>query len=124
MILPVVALMAISIKPEVEAVPYRQPQLASAHGLTAMAFGGGKSIYAAVSRDQGRTFGAPVKVRASKEAYDGFVQSGGSFEELLVAAVARSAPDLAQLPTPSASSSGCSSCRHLSTAAGGAWLVA
>ncbi len=62
MMLPVLALLAISIKPEVETVPFRQPQLAAAHGLVAMAFGGGKSIYVSVSKDQGRTFAAPVKV--------------------------------------------------------------
>ncbi len=62
MMLPVVALMAISIKSEVETVPYRQPQLAAAHGLVAMTFGSGKSLYTAVSKDHGRSFGAPVKV--------------------------------------------------------------
>jgi hypothetical protein len=35
----------------------------------------------------GAEFGAPMQVRASKEAYDAFIESGGSFEELLVAIV-------------------------------------
>jgi hypothetical protein len=35
----------------------------------------------------GAEFGAPVTVRASKEAYDAFQESDGSFEELLVAVV-------------------------------------
>ena len=35
----------------------------------------------------GAEFGAPMQVRASKEAYDAFIQSDGSFEELLVAIV-------------------------------------
>lgn len=35
----------------------------------------------------GAEFGAPVTVRASREAYDAFVASNGSFEELLVAIV-------------------------------------
>jgi hypothetical protein len=44
------------------AVPYRQPQLAAAHGQVAMTFGAGKTIYFASSSDQGKTFGSPVKV--------------------------------------------------------------
>jgi hypothetical protein len=35
----------------------------------------------------GAEFGAPIQVRASKEAYDAFKESDGSFEELLVAVV-------------------------------------
>jgi hypothetical protein len=35
----------------------------------------------------GADFGAPAEVRASQEAYEAFVNSGGSFEELLVAVV-------------------------------------
>jgi len=35
----------------------------------------------------GAAFGAPLEVRASKEAYDTFVSSGGSFEELMVGIV-------------------------------------
>lgn len=63
MALTLIALLAISIKPDGGGnVPYRQPQLAAAHGLAAMAFGGGKSIYVSVSSDHGRTFAAPVKV--------------------------------------------------------------
>jgi hypothetical protein len=35
----------------------------------------------------GAEFGSPLSVRAPKEAYDAFIESGGSFEELLVAIV-------------------------------------
>ena len=35
----------------------------------------------------GADFGSPVEVRASRAAYDAFVESGGKFEELLVAIV-------------------------------------
>jgi hypothetical protein len=35
----------------------------------------------------GADFGAPVEVRASKDAYEAFRDSGGSMEELLVAIV-------------------------------------
>lgn len=35
----------------------------------------------------GADFGSPIKVRAPKEAFDAFTESGGSFEELLVAIV-------------------------------------
>jgi hypothetical protein len=35
----------------------------------------------------GAEFGAPVKVRAAEEAFVAFSDSGGSFEELLVAIV-------------------------------------
>ncbi len=61
MLLSAVLLMAASISPTAD-VPYRQPQLASGHGLVAMTFGGGSSVYFASSTDEGRTFSAPVKV--------------------------------------------------------------
>jgi hypothetical protein len=61
MLLPILILAA-RIQPADVAVPYRQPQLATGHGQVAMAFGGGSAIYFANSPDQGRTFGAPVKV--------------------------------------------------------------
>lgn len=64
MMFPVLFLLAAAetIAPRSEAVPFRQPQLASAHGQVAMAFGAGASIFFASSQDQGRSFGAPVKV--------------------------------------------------------------
>lgn len=43
-------------------VPYREPQLAAAPGLTAMAFGSGSGIYVSTSTDGGRSFGKPVTV--------------------------------------------------------------
>ena len=58
MLIPFLFLLAETIAP----VPFRQPQLAAAHGQVAMAFGAGASIYFARSKDQGRSFGAPVKV--------------------------------------------------------------
>ena len=51
-----------TIAPAVPEVPYRQPQLAVGHGMTAMVFGGGPSIYFASSSDNGLTFAKPVKV--------------------------------------------------------------
>jgi len=42
--------------------PYRQPQLAADHGLVALTFAAGHSIYFVSSRDQGRTFSQPSKV--------------------------------------------------------------
>jgi hypothetical protein len=35
----------------------------------------------------GAEFGSPLVVRAPREAHEAFVESGGSFEELLVAIV-------------------------------------
>src|SRR4051794_14417075 len=43
-------------------VPYRQPQLAAAHGRVGMTFGAGSSIFFSVSKDNGRSFEPPVKV--------------------------------------------------------------
>ncbi len=62
MLLPILVLLASRIQPADVAVPYRQPQLAAGQGQVAMVFGGGSAIYFAPSRDQGRTFEAPVKV--------------------------------------------------------------
>lgn len=57
------ALMAASIAPPTaESKPYRQPQAASAHGVTAMVFGSGASLFYSASADAGRTFQAPVKI--------------------------------------------------------------
>ena len=51
-----------TIAPPSEAVPFRQPQLAAAHGQVAMTFGAGASLFFASSPDGGRSFGPPVKV--------------------------------------------------------------
>ncbi|WP_321472860.1 sialidase family protein [uncultured Paludibaculum sp.] len=48
--------------PAASAGPMRQPQVAAAHGQVAMAFGGPGAVYFAASADQGKSFGAPVKV--------------------------------------------------------------
>lgn len=42
--------------------PYREPQLAAGHGLTAIAFGSGSGIYVSVSTDGGGSFAKPVTV--------------------------------------------------------------
>lgn len=42
--------------------PARQPQVAAAHGVVAVTFGAGSSIYYAASKDGGETFAPPVKV--------------------------------------------------------------
>lgn len=42
--------------------PFREPQLAAAQGLTAVAFGAGSSLYVATSTDGGLSFAKPVKV--------------------------------------------------------------
>ena len=42
--------------------PFREPQLAAASGLTAIAFGSGSNIYVATSTDNGQSFAKPVKV--------------------------------------------------------------
>jgi hypothetical protein len=57
-----VLLLASRLQPAPEATPYRQPQLAAAHGRVAMTFGSGGAVYFASSPDEGRTFDAPVKV--------------------------------------------------------------
>src|SRR5688572_2680802 len=63
MLIPILFLMTTRvIQPEGATAPSRQPQLASAHGLVAMTFGSGSTIYFASSRDGGRTFGKPSKV--------------------------------------------------------------
>jgi hypothetical protein len=62
MILPVLFLMAVRIQPDAPAVEYRQPQLSAGNGIVAMTYGAGKSIYFTSSRDNGHTFGVPVKV--------------------------------------------------------------
>ena len=58
MLTPVLVLLAAAetIAPQSEAVPFRQPQLAAAHGQVSMTFGAGASLFFASSQDQGRSF--------------------------------------------------------------------
>ncbi len=65
MLLPIFFLMTTRIAPQAATVPFRQPQLAAAHGQIAMTFGGGSSIYFTSSTDHGKTFGPPSKVAES-----------------------------------------------------------
>jgi hypothetical protein len=62
MLLPILFLVATRIESVEPALPARQPQLAAAHGLVAMTFGSGTSIYFTSSSDQGQSWKAPVKV--------------------------------------------------------------
>ena len=55
-------LFAINIGPAGAGIEYRQPQLAATQQMVAVTFGAGTSVYFSSSRDQGRTFSAPVKV--------------------------------------------------------------
>ena len=62
MTLPVLVLMATRFAPEgATPTPFRQPQLAAAHGRVAMTFGSGTAIYFTSSSD-GREFAPPIKV--------------------------------------------------------------
>ena len=51
-----------SISPVEPSLPNRQPQLASAPGLTAVAFGSGSSIWISTSHDNGRSFSKPTEI--------------------------------------------------------------
>lgn len=51
--------------PASPAGPMRQPQAVASNGQVAMTFGGPGAIYFASSSNQGRSFGAPVKVAAA-----------------------------------------------------------
>lgn len=55
-------LLAINIAPGGAGIEYRQPQFAADRQMVAVTFGAGASIYFSASRDQGRSFSAPVKV--------------------------------------------------------------
>jgi len=55
-------LLALNLGPAPDKTPYRQPQLAAANGLVAMAFANGGSVMVAFSSDEGRTFAPPRKV--------------------------------------------------------------
>jgi hypothetical protein len=61
-----VALLFLNVQPVSTGTPNRQPQLATGHGLVALAFAAGQSIYFASSVDAGRTFSAPAKVTDAK----------------------------------------------------------
>jgi hypothetical protein len=61
MLIPILFLMATRID-TVPAAPSRQPQLAAAHGVVAMTFGSGSSVYFTSSSDQGKTWKTPTKV--------------------------------------------------------------
>ena len=56
------AVLALHLAPVAPDVPNKQPQLAAANNVVAIAFGSGQSIWVARSTDHGRTFGAPAKV--------------------------------------------------------------
>lgn len=60
------SVLSMNIGPVSNGVPNRQPQLASAHGMVALTFAAGQSIYFASSTDDGRTFSPPVKVVEAK----------------------------------------------------------
>jgi hypothetical protein len=62
MFLLLTAFLVTAIAPVRDAHPNRQPQLASAPGLTALVFGSGNSIWFAPSRDEGRTFSTARQV--------------------------------------------------------------
>ena len=51
-----------SIPPVQTDQPNRQPQLASAPGLTALVFASGTSVWFSASHDNGRTFSSPSEV--------------------------------------------------------------
>ncbi|MSV29016.1 MAG: hypothetical protein EXQ52_09770 [Bryobacterales bacterium] len=61
MLLQALLFSVVHVQPGDVGVPYRQPQLAAAHGLVAMTFGGGSSIYF-TSSSEGRTFLPSTKV--------------------------------------------------------------
>ena len=56
------ALLAFHLPPVSPSAPNRQPQLATANGVVALAFGSGDSIWFARSTDNAKTWSAPVKV--------------------------------------------------------------
>ena len=60
--LVVAALAILHFAPASADTPARTPQLAASEGIVALAYGSGKSIYVAVSSNQGKDFAKPVKV--------------------------------------------------------------
>lgn len=59
MLLLTAALVIAQVAPD---VPNQQPWLAASGGQTALAFGSGKSIYVAISNNDGKSFGTPVQL--------------------------------------------------------------
>jgi len=60
--LALAVLLALRLQPVSPEAPNRQPQMAAANGVVALAFGSGDSIWLTRSLDSGRTFGAPAKI--------------------------------------------------------------
>jgi hypothetical protein len=56
------AVLALHLQPVSPDLPNRQPQLAAANNVVAVAFGSGDSIWLALSKDSGKTFAAPAKI--------------------------------------------------------------
>jgi hypothetical protein len=54
------------VAPAAPETPYREPQLAASASLTALVYGAGNSIYAAISTNQGETFSKSVKIAESQ----------------------------------------------------------
>jgi hypothetical protein len=61
------AFLLLEFKPATPDAPLRQPQLAAHGRVVALAYGAGKEIRAAVSKDGGATFTAPAKVAEVKD---------------------------------------------------------
>jgi hypothetical protein len=62
MILALALLPLLNLTPADGAAPWRQPQLAMDGATAVLAYGAGNDVYAAVSKDSGKTFGTPVLV--------------------------------------------------------------
>lgn len=61
----------VMLTPPAGEAAWRQPQLATDGRIAVVAFGSGDTVYAAVSKDGGRNFAAPVKVGAAGVMYLG-----------------------------------------------------
>ena len=62
MMFQILLLATITMTPEPGAAPYRQPQLAMDGATAVVAYGAGNDVFAAVSKDGGKSFSTPVKV--------------------------------------------------------------
>lgn len=62
MILALALLPLLNLTPAEGNAPWRQPQLAMDGATAVLAYGAGNDVYAAVSKDAGKSFGAPVLV--------------------------------------------------------------
>jgi hypothetical protein len=62
MILSLALLPLLSLAPESGGAPWRQPQLAMEGATAVVTYGAGNDVFAAVSKDGGRSFGAPARV--------------------------------------------------------------